>query len=303
MTISVVIPTYNRVRLLAEAVESVVSQTVARAEIELVIVDDGSTDATPLYLADLQRRPTSSNMRLRVVASDHCGIPGKARNRGVAASRGSLVAFLDSDDLWRPGKLAAQIGLHESGNRLSHTSEIWLRSGREISQATQTHLREGWVFKDALQKCTIGPSTAMISRELFDEFGGFCEELEIAEDYELWLRLTCRVQVAYLDEPYTVKRAGHGDQLSEKHGQIEIFRIRALRGLLDRDEFAGVEIPAPGPPGAAARLSADSLARAELARKLRIYAAGCRKRGRNDEATRCEIDALRYEADIRNIDA
>ncbi|MBN2049188.1 MAG: glycosyltransferase family 2 protein, partial [Spirochaetales bacterium] len=154
--------------------------------------------------------------------------------------------------------------------------------GREVSQASQKHRREGDVFEDALTKCIIGPSTVMMEADLFRETGGFDENLEIAEDYEYWLRITSRISVGYLHEILTVKRAGDWHQLSEKYGQIEIFRLRALKGLVDRGFF---------PP------ERRALARAELANKCRIYAAGCRKRGKNEEAAEYERLAREFRVD------
>lgn len=275
--VSVIIPTYNRAGPTVEAVRSVLSQT-RRAD-EIIVVDDGSVDGTPDRLAAAAPGAT-------IVPIPHCGMPGKVRNAGVERARGELIAFLDSDDLWTPEKLARQIALHgeDSLLRISHTREIWLRDGRTVSQRGRRHGREGDIFEDALVKCIIGPSTVIIDRSLFESAGGFREDLEIAEDYELWLRIVAREPVSYIDEPLTVKRAlcsaiGGEGQLSEKYGQIEIFRIRALRGLVE---------------GGLLPRSRMASARAELSRKCRIYAAGCRKRGRGEEALLYEISAARY---------
>lgn len=280
-SVTAVIPTYNRAQLTLEAVESVISQT-RRAD-EIIVVDDGSIDEEADRLADrLSGAPGVSLLRI-----GHCGMPGKVRNAGVARARGDLIAFLDSDDLWRPEKLARQIPLHEGRDRfrISHTRELWIRGGRTVSQNGQRHRRGGDIFEDALVKCIIGPSTVMVDRALFEGAGGFREDIEIAEDYELWLRIVGREEVGYLDDPLTVKRAldagtaGGEGQLSAKYGQIEIFRIRALQDLVD-----GTLLPP-------ARMAS---ARAELSRKCRIYAAGCRKRGRREEALRYEAFAARY---------
>ena len=137
------------------------------------------------------------------------------------------------------------------------------------------------VFEDSLRKCIMGPSTVVMERALFEETDGFREDLQIAEDYEYWLRITARHEVGYIDEPLTIKRAGHGDQLSEMHGHIEYFRIQALRDLVEAGAFP---------------VDLMQLAAAELARKCGIYAAGARKRGKHGEAGRYEADASRYEA-------
>jgi glycosyltransferase involved in cell wall biosynthesis len=271
--VTVIIPHYNRSCLLLEAVDSVLNQTFE--DFECIIVDDGSTEPLPTLPSD---------NRLRLIRKPHSGLPGEVRNRGAEEAAGRLLAFLDSDDLWRPEKLALQTAFMKAeGPRISHTREQWLRGGREVSQASQKHRREGDIFEDALKKCIIGPSTVMIETSLFRETGGFDETLEIAEDYEYWLRITARHTVGYLHEILTVKRAGDWHQLSEKYGQIEIFRIRALKGLVDRG-FS--------PPGRMPE------ARAELSRKCRIYAAGCRKRGKDEEAVKYEALTKKYEEGV-----
>lgn len=299
--VSVIIPTYNRLSFLPEALGSVLSQVgmgvgSLRAH-EIIVIDDGSTDGTAEYLHEVE---TASSGGIRVVTLEHGGFPGRTRNAGVAAARSDLVAFLDVDDVWRPEKLLRQLPMHlgsaaggagdgpsRSGPApgrvvLSHTRETWLRGARTISQAGQNHAREGDVFADALHKCTIGPSTTVMSRTVFEELGGFREDLEVAEDYELWLRLTHRHPVAYLDEELTIKRAGHGDQLSERYGAIEYFRIQALRDLVEADAFGNVAVHA--------RAAAET-----LARKCRIYAQGCAKRGRFEEAAEYRALAQSYE--------
>ncbi len=293
--VSVVIPTYNRSSTVAEAVGSVLAQTFEN--FELIVVDDGSEDDTGTRLAAMgiytkgsgDPPPNAGPRRLRLPIG-HIGMPGAVRNRGAAAARGTYLAFLDSDDLWSPSKLERQMGLMtalardpraENRIRMSHTRERWLRDGNVVSQAGQKHRREGDLFRDSLKKCVIGPSTVVLERALFEEYGGFREDLEIAEDYELWVRITSKERIAYLDEELTIKRGGRSDQLSGKYGQIEIFRLRALRGLLDSGFFGGSD-------------DRKREATEEFARKCRIYAAGCRKRGKTAEADEYDAAADRF---------
>jgi glycosyltransferase involved in cell wall biosynthesis len=257
-----------------EAVDSVLAQTFQ--DFELIVVDDGSTDATEESLA-------AYGGALRYLRLAHSGMPGLVRNRGAWAARGRYLAFLDSDDLWLPEKLELQMRLFRTGPqgpRLCHTREKWLRGGKEISQTGQKHRREGDIFADALVKCVIGPSTLVVEKSFFENHGGFREDLEIAEDYELWLRMSFTQPVLYVDKALTVKRAcvqarDEEGNLSEKYGQIEIFRIRALRDLVARGFFSS-------------SAEKEKLARAELARKCGIYASGCRKRGKLAEALEYE---------------
>ena len=294
--LSVIIPVYNRETLVARAVRSVINQDLPPGwTMELLVVDDGSTDGTAAVLWDMQDRYRGMQSRwsgartLIVLTRERGGTPGGARNFGVLHSRGRLLAFLDSDDEWLPGKLLRQIPLHEEGARLSHTRERWMRGDREVSQAGRRftrYRRAGDILEDALEKCIIGPSTVMIARELWEATGGFRPDMEIAEDYEYWLRLVTLTPVGYVDEPLTVKHAGHGDQLSEKYGQIEPFRLEGLRALVEEQWFARHRDE-----------TAQALAERELARKALIHAGGARKRGRLQEAEQYEALARRWSPD------
>jgi glycosyltransferase involved in cell wall biosynthesis len=258
--VSVIIPVYNRRDFLKRAVASVESQLYRQYEI--IIADDGSTDQTRKY---------AESTGHTCIPLEHTGKPGYVRNMGFLASRGDYIAFLDSDDVWKPEKLDAQVKffVQHPDIVICHTREIWERNGTIVSQKKQKHKRQGDIFFDALKKCIIGPSTVMIKRDVFTHSGMFHPGLEIAEDYELWLRLTARYTVGYIDIPLVVKYGGHTDQLSEKYGHIEYFRIKALEHVLEMDIFT------PSRYAAALR---------EMVRKCQIYALGCEKRGKTREA-------------------
>ncbi|MCF7949829.1 MAG: glycosyltransferase family 2 protein [Spirochaetaceae bacterium] len=297
--VSVIIPVYNRPKLATEAVRSVLLQSYP--QLECILVDDGSSEAPQeacrLFAAD---------PRFRYLPIAHSGMPGAVRNRGVEAARYGLLAFLDSDDLWLPRKLELQVQLLQSGESgfwqgepaqrlggtapLVHSREVWLRGEKIISQKGQRFQRRGDVFAEALKKCMIGPSTVLMRRDVYEQLGGFREDLEIAEDYELWLRLTALYPVDFVEEPLIVKRAGHGQQLSEKYGHIELFRLKGLEDLVRRRWFA--EQAPKQAPSQAPHL--QQMAASELADKCAIYAAGCRKRGREQEAQLYEAKAAEY---------
>ncbi len=276
--VSVIIPTHDRLPMLREAIASVQAQTLR--ERELIVVDDGSRDGTWEWL--------QTAAGLRALRLPERRGPAAARNAGAREARGRYLALLDSDDLFRPDKLELQVALLEASPpslALCHSDELWLRGGRELRQGKQHEKRGGWIFEHCLPLCRVSPSAAVIRREVFEELGGFDEELEIAEDYELWLRLTCRHPVGFIAEPLTIKRGGHADQLSAKYGQIEKFRIEALRRVLLH-----------APLSAAQRASALEALRGKCA----IYAAGCEKRGRLEEAARCrELPELLAGGDRR----
>ena len=259
--VSVIIPTYNRAALVKEAVASVLAQTYR--DFELLVVDDGSTDGTLEALA-------AFGGKIRVLASPDRGGVSAARNAGIAAAQGEWLAFLDSDDLWLPEKLARQMAFMEANSRLllSQTEEIWVRRGVKVNPP-RTHKKEGGrIFLRSLERCLVSPSAAVLHRRLLDEHGGFDEDLPAAEDYDLWLRLSWRYDVGLLPEPLIIKRGGHGDQLSGQWGQ-DRWRIMALQKILTEPQLP---------------VSYREAARRTLERKCAIYAQGCEKRGKTEEA-------------------
>jgi glycosyltransferase involved in cell wall biosynthesis len=258
--VSVIIPTYNRAGLVRQAVASAKGQNFR--DFEIVVVDDGGTDGTYEVLSDDRDLRVLRHPARRGVAA--------ARNTGAAAARGEWLAFLDSDDLWLPDKLARQILLLEGQPEvlICQTDETWVRRGVRVNKPAGHRKVAGQIFLLSLARCMISPSAVMLHRRLFEDHGGFDETLPAAEDYDLWLRLTWRYEVGLVDEPLVIKRGGHPDQLSAQWG-IDRFRIRALVKLLDEPDL----------PEAYARA-----ARRMLAAKCAIYAQGCHKRGRQTEA-------------------
>jgi glycosyltransferase involved in cell wall biosynthesis len=213
--VSVIIPTYNRADLVQQALASVKAQTYR--DFEIVVVDDGGTDGAFEALAACRE--------IRVLR--HAGRRGvsAARNTGIIAARGKWLAFLDSDDLWLPDKLARQIAYLEARPdlRLCQTGETWVRRGVRVNKPLSHRQMGGWIFLPSLTRCMISPSAVMLDRRLVSDHGGFDETLPAAEDYDLWLRLTWRYEVGLVDEPLVIKRGGHPDQLSRQWG-LDRFR-------------------------------------------------------------------------------
>jgi len=260
-TVSVIIPTFNRASMLKQAVESVLAQDFK--DFELIVVDDGSTDDT---LAVLESYPIAS-----VVQRPHRGVSA-ARNTGIKTAAGSLIAFLDSDDLWLPPKLSIQTAFFRNhpDALICQTEEIWIRNGKRVNAKKRHKKRSGIIFEQAVALCLVSPSGVMIRKELFDMVGLFDETLPACEDYDLWLRIGCRFPIHLIDEPLVVKRGGHEDQLSQSP-RLDRFRIQALKKILDSPPGGGLTPPQ--------RLAAVKT----LSNKCAIYAAGCLKRGRHEE--------------------
>jgi glycosyltransferase involved in cell wall biosynthesis len=264
--ITVIIPTHNRRAMLREALASVIAQRAA--SFEVIVVDDGSTDGTWDDLSAKCKNIGCDN--IRAVRTARRG-PAAARNRGIALARGGLIAFLDSDDLWMPEKLARQSAFmrRNSGCAISQTGETWLRGNRRVNPGRRHRKRPGDIFVDALNTCLISPSAVILRRELLDEVGGFDDEMAACEDYDLWLRILVRHEVGLLDEPLVVRRAGHPGQLSATVAALDRFRILALAKLLTDASL-----------GAAKRAAAAEV----MAGKCLIYGKGLARRGRLDDA-------------------
>lgn len=269
--VSVVIPTFNRGAVVGEAIASVRAQDYR--PFELIVVDDGSTDETPELLGAFSE--------IRVLRQANRGVSA-ARNAGVAAARGEWVAFLDSDDLWLPGKLSAQVAYFAAHPQMSicQTEELWVRKGVRVNPGRRHRKRAGMIFEPSLELCLVSPSAVMLRRSLLEQVGPFDETLPACEDYDLWLRISSRHPVGLIDTPLIVKRGGHADQLSRLPG-LDRYRIRALQKLID-----------DGGLSAAQRAAAI----ATLQRKCAVYAGGCRKRGRLAESRRYERLAHSYAA-------
>lgn len=255
--VSVIIPTYNRAGTITRAVRSVLDQDYS--PLELIVVDDGSTDETPGILAAL-----AEGGRLGLLRQPNRGVSA-ARNRGLAHSRGELIAFLDSDDEWLPGKLSAQVEYMAANPaaQLLQTQEIWFRHGKRVNPG-QKHLKKaGDIFLDSVKLCLISPSAVMIRRSLFDEVGLFDENLPAAEDYDLWLRILRLHPAALIDREFLIRHGGQADQLSARHS-LDKYRVMALEKIL-REELT------PERREAVTR---------ELERRRAIYTNGLTKRGR-----------------------
>jgi glycosyltransferase involved in cell wall biosynthesis len=241
--------------LIARALDSVRAQT--RKADEILVVDDGSTDDTARFVSE-------AYPEARLLRQENRGVSA-ARNAGIRASEGELVAFLDSDDEWLPRKLERQLEAMEASpdTLLCHTNEIWIRNGRRVNPMKKHEKSGGWIFEKALPLCVISPSSVLASRRLFDAVGLFDEDLPACEDYDLWLRVCAFHPVLFVDEPLLVKHGGHEDHLSRRHWGMDRFRIQALRKILDRDDLPEDY-----------RRAAEAM----LANKQEIFARGARKR-------------------------
>ena len=261
ITVSVIIPTYNRARFLKQALYSVLAQK--RIDMEVIVVDDGSTDDTSAVVA-------SCGTPVTYLYQTNAGVSA-ARNTGIRAAAGEWLAFLDSDDFWLPRKLEAQLRFFHRYPELKicQTEEVWMRNGQRLNPKKHHRKPSGHCFPALLERCLISPSAVMIHRGVLDEVGPFDEDLPACEDYDLWLRIGCRHPIGLIDRALIVKQGGHPDHLSSCVPSLDRYRISALTKLLCSGVLA---------------YDQQELAFDALSRKCRIYGEGCRKRGKIAEA-------------------
>ncbi len=189
--VSVVIPIYNAEAYLQETLDSILAQTYP--DIEVVAVDDGSTDRSLNILAQYPRN-------LVIVKQANSG-PAAARNRGVREASGRWIAFLDADDLWREDKIEKQVKICRN-YKWSYTDAVFIggvNNGRRDSEFTSKY--QGDILEQLVQSNFVGTSSLLIDRQTFLSSGGFNEQLKAIEDWELWIRIASQHAIGYLDEP------------------------------------------------------------------------------------------------------
>jgi len=259
--VSVVIPSYNRARKLLRAISSVLYQTFTHSEV--IVVDDGSDDGTAECL-----KPLMGHIKY-IRHADNMGVSA-SRNRGIKASRYPFIAFLDSDDYWLPEKLSTQMGFFKQNPEAvaCQTEEIWIRKGFRVNPGKRHLKPSGEIFVPSLTLCLVSPSAVVLKRSLLDEVGLFDEDLPACEDYDLWLRISCRYPIHLIPRPLVVKEGGYPDQLSANLKGLDLFRIKALVKLLKGGHLTDAQLQAT---------------LRELAIKCQIYGSGCLRRGRKEE--------------------
>lgn len=259
--VSVIIPTYNRAWTLKKAIDSVLDQDYKN--FELIVVDDGSTDDTEALIKTYEKS-------IKVIQQPNNLGVSAARNKGISVSSGSLIAFLDSDDSWYPKKLSTQVEFFNANPDalICQTEEVWIRDGKKVNPKKKHQKLSGMIFIPSLALCLVSPSAVMMRKNLFAKVDGFDESLPACEDYDLWLRITCRYPVHLIDTPLIIKTGGHEDQLSSTIG-LDKYRIYALKKILRSDFLTEKQYRA-----------AENM----LKKKCRIYADGCMKHGRKTVA-------------------
>lgn len=223
--VSVIIPAFKALVHIGEAIDSVLAQDVE--PLEIIVVDDGSPDGT----ADFVEQHYSS---VRLIRKENGGA-ATARNAGMRAARGELIAFLDADDLWLPGKLRAQINYldtHPEIQMLCTGFTVWtpdvtgqyplpasLGLGLDIPDQDIDPDRSGWVYHKLLLDTLVWTSTVMMRRALMEKVGLFDEGLRLGQDYDYWLRASRVTPIHRLKRPFALYRQ-HAESVTARGATI-----------------------------------------------------------------------------------
>ena len=243
-TVSVIIPTYNCASYLGVAIDSALAQTYQN--VEIVVVDDGSTDDTRRLLAPY-------GDKISYYYENQSGVPA-ARNVGVQHAQGDLIAFLDADDIWFPEKLSTQVGallqFPEAGLVFSdkrafdaggviidayfHSLGNWF----ERHRIGKTDVAYGWLYRELLNANDITTSSALVRKDVLEKVGPLDEILRMGDDYDLWLRIAREYKLIFINQvltEYRVQPNGLSGCVDIRHYRWASARIKVHEKHLQKE--------------------------------------------------------------------
>jgi glycosyltransferase involved in cell wall biosynthesis len=273
MRVSIVIPAFDAERTVGAAISSALWQTYS--DFEVVVVDDGSSDATSAIASSFPEP-------VQVVAQENAGVAA-ARNRGIAQARGELIAFCDADDVLLPQHLEALVAVYDRHGGIATSNCYWLFPGGIHGARTRYKGRFPSPEQQrlAILEQNFVSTMSLFPRSLLDEIGPFDTELEVAEDWDFWLRaIYMGRRVALQRKPLALYRRGTGLSVDERrmdeHGEA-VLRKALARNDLVADERAYVKRRLAGPGPAELGRKGDEALRGrdyrEAARRYREAAA------------------------------
>lgn len=205
--VSVILPAYNRETLVARAIDSVLAQTFT--DFELIIVDDASKDGTRAVLETYRDHP-----KVRLILSDVNRGGSGARNLGIEAARGALIAFQDSDDVWLPHKLAAQVAALDATPQagLCYCASLFYGEGRSYYIPEPVFERfEGDMSAEILRRNTTSTQVLLVRRDVLERSGPFDASLKRFQDWDLMIRIAQVTEFVFLPEPMAIIFATPGN--------------------------------------------------------------------------------------------
>lgn len=223
--ISIVIPTFNREHLILDAIETCVLQTYR--PLEIVVVDDGSTDRTVGFVQNWSNGSSYKDVTLKIVKQENKG-GNVARNNGIKNATGEFIAFLDSDDIWNTTKLEKQyeciIQANTIGGVYCGLRQVEVESGRVISDDKRNYT-EGFILSHLLIKDVTAPTSAfLIRKKVLDEVGGFDKTLQARQDWDMWIRLAVKYEIRAVHENLMDLRHHKGTRTaSDPHKEINAY--------------------------------------------------------------------------------
>ncbi len=252
--LSVVIPSHNDGEYLYEAVESALDQKSSVTELEIIIIDDGSTEPESLKVISHWK---SADSRIRVFSNNTSQGAAAARNRGISLAKGEWIAFLDSDDSWTSGSLQSRWNVAEKDPTAQWIAGDYLRIYENGKRDPQGHYQSHTHRTDILQGQTMEPgstirltrpvkeclaayipltSTVLVKRELLSKVGGFEESLSISHDWHLWIRLAKEADLFFVPEVVTLYRR-HSSSLTQSQISLAASNFDACRLLIRDPKF------------------------------------------------------------------
>ena len=217
--VSIIMPVYNSSAYVADAIRSVLDQDYEQKEV--IVVDDGLTDSTPIILQCFEGK-------IRVLRQANAG-PGAARNLGLKQAKGTYVAFLDADDWWVPGKLRLQVEYLEQNPEIGAVYSTWIlwhpNSDGSFALPTLPPVHRppsivpedsGWIYTNLLFECRVLTSSVLVRQSKMEQVGLFSEELLRGQDYDYWLRLSRVTPIHKFAQELALYRI-HGDNIAVKY--------------------------------------------------------------------------------------
>jgi glycosyltransferase involved in cell wall biosynthesis len=226
--ISVIIPSYNSGKFLAEAIESVVNQTFG--DIEIIVVNDGSTDDTERIVREWQQR----DRRIKYINHQINKGLAAARNTGIRAAKGQYIALLDADDVWLPQKLEVQLKLLEEGSEFVYSDRFYLIDDKRTNQSyfvsqdiTPCQGKGRACLPALIKKSFLSSSTVIMDRKIIEQIGFYDKSLSASEDYDFWIRILYHdFKINFSFQPLIYQRYHRGQMRND------IFKMRLSRYIV-----------------------------------------------------------------------